>query len=87
MKNVGPKVSISLSCFDCIHCTSKRYNCQGDSGSDVYCEHPNFETKKRVGDTNWHTPNFCPLRTKALAEKIKEISISENFNESTNPSH
>lgn len=68
----GPKVTISFSCSDCQYCKSESYRCQGDSGHDVFCEHPNFEERKRVGDTNWNTPDYCPYKKEALEEKIKE---------------
>jgi len=72
-KQQGPTVKISYSCFECTYCTSERYRCQGDSGSDVYCEHPDFKEKKSVGDTNWSTPDFCPYKKEAFRVVANEV--------------
>ena len=59
-KREGPKVTISYSCMECIHERSERYVCQGDSGCGVSCA----LTSKRIGDTTWETPDWCPLLTR-----------------------
>lgn len=65
----GPKITIKRSCFECCHCISESYTCQSDSGHDVYC---GAMEKKRIGDTNWSTPDWCPLLPKP------EPSVSES---------
>lgn len=60
-KREGPKVTISYSCSGCSHERSERYVRQGDSGYIVSCA----LTTIRVGDTNWETPDWCPLLTRA----------------------
>jgi hypothetical protein len=77
-KMQGPKVTISLSCSECEHCKNESYTCQSDSGVDVYCVYPNtFDSvagcRKRVGDSNWNTPQWCPLRKAAIDKAIAEI--------------
>lgn len=64
---IGPKVSLSLSCFDCIHCHTKSYTCQGDSGSTVSC---GAEGDRHIGDTSWNTPNWCPFKNEAILRAI-----------------
>lgn len=59
----GPKVTVKRDCFDCKACTSERYVCQSDSGHDVYCEHPSLDAKRRIGDSTWSTPAWCPALT------------------------
>lgn len=58
-KREGPSVTVKLSCLNCAHETTESYQCQGDSGCDVYCTHGGG--KRRVGDTRWETPSWCPL--------------------------
>jgi hypothetical protein len=67
---IGPSVELELSCFECEHCHTSRYTCQGDSGSDVSCAAMNH---RAIGDTCWDTPEWCPFRAeaiKAMAEKL-----------------
>ncbi|WP_422923684.1 hypothetical protein [Singulisphaera sp. PoT] len=71
----GPSVRIVLSCFNCKHETSESYRVQGDSGSDVYCTHPQCGGKKRVGDTRWDTPDWCPLRDDAIRDHLMAGSL------------
>lgn len=65
----GPTVKLELSCFDCQHCKSSRYTCQGDSGSDVFCGAMNNRT---IGDTTWKTPEWCPFRAAAIREMVSQ---------------
>lgn len=58
----GPKVKIKASCFDCRHCKSTGYAVQGDSGHAVSCS----LVDKRIGDTTWDTPTWCPLLAAAV---------------------
>jgi hypothetical protein len=58
-KRVGPALSIRASCVGCAFERSVSYRVQGDSGSDVYCDHPDANGK-RVADTRWDTPEWCP---------------------------
>lgn len=61
----GPKVTVLRECYNCPACVSESYRVQGDSGSDVYCAHPNFanekEGRKFIRDTSWRTPEWCPV--------------------------
>lgn len=68
----GPSVKLELSCFDCEHCKTSSYACQGDSGSDVHCEAVKDDrgAMRRVGDTSWRTPDWCPYRTQAIQSQI-----------------
>jgi len=59
--NEGPKVRVEASCSDCVHCRNDRYVCQGDSGFDVSCGHPDVKGDRRIGDTTWKTPAWCPF--------------------------
>lgn len=56
----GPRINIKVTCFGCRHEVSESYRVQGDSGHDIYCQHPTLSERKRVGDTCWDTPNWCP---------------------------
>lgn len=57
----GPRITLKASCFDCPFVQSESYRVQSDSGHDVRCAHPSFDKPKRVGDTVWDTPDFCPV--------------------------
>lgn len=57
----GPREEISRSCNGCRACVSESYRCQSDSGQDVYCAHPALPERKRIGDTTWSTPDWCPM--------------------------
>lgn len=65
-KQAGPKLRIVASCADCVHEVSTHYAVQGDSGCNVRCAHPSFPEPKRIGDTTWDTPSWCPLYPSAL---------------------
>lgn len=61
----GPNIIIKADCYGCLHCRSEYYAVQGDSGHDVYCDHPEAP-EKHVGDTSWRTPEWCPLLDAAM---------------------
>ncbi len=63
----GPSVEVRLSCLKCRHHQSKYYAVQGDSGYIVDCTHTSHP--RRIGDTNWSTPDWCSLREQALARR------------------
>lgn len=70
---VGPHITIRASCYGCPCERSESYRVQGDSGHDIYCDHPEV-AGKRVGDSRWDTPDWCPagarlatIRTHLLA--------------------
>lgn len=70
----GPRVTLQLRCTGCLHERSEYYAVQGDSGHKVDCAHPSLsEGPRRIGDTTWTTPSWCPLREKAITEAIKEV--------------
>lgn len=60
-------MTLKASCFDCVYVRSSRYYCQGDSGSDVSCTHPEAQERGVIGDTTWDTPKWCPLLAAAVA--------------------
>lgn len=71
----GPRVEVKLNCFDCDYCVGESYACQGDSGTDVYCIHPSVvdttaAPRNVIGDSNWSTPLWCPLRQAAIDKMI-----------------
>jgi hypothetical protein len=78
----GPNVTIAMSCHGCRHEHSESYAVQGDSGFKVYCTHPEAVAlaagieRRRIGDTTWQTPGWCPLREKALAEPAAALAES-----------
>ena len=65
MSREGPNIIITADCYGCKYCRSESYCVQSDSGHDVYCDHPEIDGKT-VGDTNWRTPDWCPLLDAAM---------------------
>ena len=61
----GPTVTTNRRCDTCPACKSESYRVQSDSGCNVYCTHPAFESepnqRKYIGDTTWTTPYWCPV--------------------------
>lgn len=74
----GPEVTLKLSCFSCDFCKSQSYACQGDSGHEYYCHHPErltvSGTPQHIGDSHTRTPAWCPLRHIAISKLIRELS-------------
>lgn len=66
MKTNGPTVTVKMSCLNCTHEHSESYRVQGDSGHDVYCNHG--DAKRRIGDTTWDTPAWCPLKPPDMSD-------------------
>lgn len=67
---MGPRLTLEASCNGCAHCHEESYAVQGDSGFDVECAHPSAAEpgkRRRIGDTTWSTPKWCPLMADALA--------------------
>lgn len=63
----SPRITVRLSCFECNHEDSTSYRCQSDSGHNVFCNHPDVVKDgkpKRIGDTTWDTPMWCPFLTR-----------------------
>jgi len=60
-KRKGPKLTVTRSCDGCRYEASESYAVQGDSGFRVLCEHPHLGVR-RIGDTTWTTPEWCPER-------------------------
>jgi hypothetical protein len=76
----GPLVATSMSCQGCVHEHSESYKVQGDSGSDVSCRHPGANEGtllRRIGDTTWRTPEWCPLRPASYEELRARIAELE----------
>lgn len=59
-KRVGPLVTVKRSCNGCVHERSDYYACQGDSGFHVSCAHPDAPEPRRIGNSSWDTPAWCP---------------------------
>ena len=77
----GPTFTVKASCQACVHCASERYQIQGDSGHDVYCQHPSTAKLRGatgktpaayIGDTTWQTPDWCPF---LQSEKSQSASL------------
>lgn len=71
----GPEVTISLSCSRCEHCFA---NSDHSLHIDVYCIYPNAYDmatgpRKVIGNANWNTPQWCPLRKEAIDKAIAQI--------------
>lgn len=58
-ERIGPNLQLLARCFGCKYERSERYRVQGDSGHDVYCDHPS-EPGRSVADSRWDTPDWCP---------------------------
>ena len=72
MNNEGPTVELTLSCFGCRYVRGESYVVQGDSGINVYCDHPTVGGHQ-VGDTRWDTPCWCPFRSAAIKAKVAQL--------------
>lgn len=72
----GPKVLINTSCTGCKHEHSEKYVCQGDSGWDNYCQHPDIG-HGYIGDNGSSTPNWCPFKSNAISVKCSQV-LSKN---------
>ena len=70
-ERIGPTVTVKRSCSGCKYERSQSYRVQGDSGHDIYCDHPDSGGKV-VGDTNWSTPEWCPA-LKPAAVPMEEL--------------
>lgn len=70
---IGPRIIIRASCLGCAHERSEGYACQGDSGQDVSCAHPDFPAGRRIGDTTWSTPEWCPLYATELVRLVERL--------------
>lgn len=65
-KRLGPELRLRSSCFDCVHLTTERDTCQGDSGHDYFCtqpgvimDNPDFNKPRYIGSSSL-TPKWCP---------------------------
>ena len=72
MSQQGPRLKLVASCLACDFCRSEKYRVQGDSGHDVFCEHA-LVKGRRIGDSTWNTPDWCPLRVAALDAFLAEV--------------
>ena len=73
MERNGPAVIIRYSCEGCQHKTEKRFQCQDDSGYDLYCEHSDIG-RKHITSYGSTTPDWCPLLSDAKRAAIVELS-------------
>jgi len=79
-KRPGPKLTIKATCFDCEHERSESYAVQGDSGCNVFCAHPDMvaesklRSNRRIGDSTWDTPKWCPMLAGAIADLTRKVS-------------
>lgn len=67
----GPKLQLRASCFACRYCRTESYEIQSDSGSIVICSK---EKGKRIGDTSWKTPDWCPFLKEAKQEFMYNLA-------------
>lgn len=73
----GPRLRLSISCFECQHRSSESDKCQGDSGHDHYCHQPgvkmdNVQGKfgpRYIGST-CHTPDWCPYYPSNILKQV-----------------
>lgn len=70
----GPKVRIERSCLKCECCRSEAYRCQGDSGRTVSCVHPSLGQPRFISDTNWNTPDWCPVLRRTVGLQEEEVT-------------
>jgi hypothetical protein len=79
-KRNGPHLHVIATCQGCVHEHSEHYCIEDgndvDSGHDVYCMHPASQggQRRRIGDTTWHTPQWCPLLAEARAAFATELA-------------
>jgi hypothetical protein len=66
-------VSVTAQCDGCAHVHSESYRVQGDSGHVVYCTRGGEE--RRIGDTTWNTPDWCPLLPGAFRRLAGELFV------------
>ena len=73
----GPAVTVRMSCYGCLHETSERYACQGDSGFDVYCNHASYPERRHISISASTTPKWCPClpldELTALRARVAEL--------------
>jgi hypothetical protein len=69
-KRAGPLVTIGARCTACSFCHSEYYSIEDgndiDSGHSVSCTHPDIGGHRRIGDTTWDTPSWCPMLKLAI---------------------
>jgi hypothetical protein len=70
-KREGPRLTFEASCFGCKYEVSEHYQVQSDSGCRVSCSHPQVTGTRRIGDTTWDTPKWCPLLPVATARFLE----------------
>ncbi len=73
MSQIGPELRLEISCFDCVHCKSESYQCQSDSGFDLWCGAMN---DKSLGNSGWHTPSWCPFLVDAKKKFAENMAKS-----------
>ena len=69
---IGPKVTVEKSCYGCECEKVEHYAVQGDSGCHVSCTHP-LVGSRRIGNDNWTTPDWCPVKVGAGDTATDEI--------------
>lgn len=74
----GPKLKLEATCFDCAHCKSTRYVCQGDSGYANHCE----AAGQAIG-ISWRTPDWCPYLTEAKRDFAERLADGTGKREPT----
>lgn len=70
----GPTLSLVARCSGCHHMVSESYSCQGDSGHDIYCNHPRVQVedgkRRHVGGSCRNAPDWCPVLPVAQARAV-----------------
>ncbi|HSN19771.1 MAG TPA: hypothetical protein VLS49_03790 [Usitatibacter sp.] len=87
LKRNGPRLTLAASCHGCVYEHSEYYCIEDgndiDSGHDVYCSNeravssaPALGTNglRRVGDSTWQAPDWCPLLDDARSEFAAAIA-------------
>lgn len=69
----GPKLTVHADCFPCVYSRPEHYVAQGDSGHNVHCDHPK-SGGKRIGDSTWQTPGWCPLYHVQLERLLAKLT-------------
>ncbi len=73
----GPRLMVVSSCLGCAYVLTTSYRVQGDSGTYVFCAHSaHAGIPRKVGDTNWTTPEWCPELPAAQERFLRELAGS-----------
>jgi len=87
VKRQGPRLTLQGSCHGCVYEHSEHYCIEDgndvDSGHDVYCANERAVSAapalsanglRRIGDTTWQTPDWCPFIAAAKATLAADLA-------------